>query len=155
VRITAIEALGKIGTPAAIKSVACALDDDAEPVIGEAARVIGCHRFAPAVPKLLALLASLPKWSLTRGWCAEALGEIGDASAVEPLITVITDAGLLSVHSFAASALAKLRDTRALQPLEQLLASRDPDARAAAEAALTELRASPGATVRGPAEPVI
>lgn len=146
VQITAIEALGKIGTPAAVAAAARALDEKSENVVGEASRVLGRHRFAAAVPKLLELLSSLPKWSMTRGWCAEALGEIGDPRAVEPLITIVQDGSLRDAHAFAATALGKLRDRRAIPPLEALGASRDPDVREAARSALAALGESPEAT---------
>jgi HEAT repeat protein len=141
-QITAIEALGKIGTPEAVAAAARGLDEKSENVIGEAARVIGHHRFAPAVQRLLELLSSLPKWSMTRGWCVEALGEIGDARAVEPLIAIVQDGSLLNAHPFAATALGKLCDTRAIAPLEALFASRDPDVREAVQTALDRLRGS-------------
>jgi HEAT repeat protein len=66
---------------------------------------------------------------------ATALGRLGDASAVEPLIEALSDAnGYFHsvVRSAAASSLAQLRDARAFQPLAN--AVRDTMAEASAEA---------------------
>jgi HEAT repeat protein len=46
---------------------------------------------------------------------AEALGQIGDTSAVEPLIAALRDASL-GVRRAAADALGQIGDRRALEP---------------------------------------
>jgi len=48
---------------------------------------------------------------------ARALGEIGDASAVEPLIAALIDHDLGALRAAAAGALAKIGDARAVEPL--------------------------------------
>jgi HEAT repeat protein len=66
---------------------------------------------------------------------ATALGGLGDASAVEPLIDVLTNANgyfHCVVRAAAASSLAQLRDARAFAPLCN--ATRDEMAEASAEA---------------------
>jgi HEAT repeat protein len=110
VQISAIESLGAIGTDAAIAGAAAALDEERDTVVGAAARVVALHRYTPAAPKLLALLESLPRWSLARGWCANALGAIGDARAIEPLERIAADPALKAAHDYVADALAMLRE---------------------------------------------
>ncbi len=57
-------------------------------------------------------------------WCAaEALGEIGDAAAVEPLIAVLDDPND-TLQEYAVRALGKIRDKRAVEPLIQCLSRR-------------------------------
>ena len=71
-----------------------------------------------ASDSLKALITALSgdKHQVVRSSCAEALGEIGDASAVEPLITALGDAeSRIVMH--AAKALGKIGDARAVEPL--------------------------------------
>ncbi len=70
---------------------------------------------------------------------AEALGEMGDARAVKPLIAVLQDEDA-EVRWTAARALGRLGDNRAFGPLVTLLEDGDRDVRLATVAALGELR---------------
>ena len=54
-------------------------------------------------------------------YAAEALGEIGDARAVEPLIGVLSSSDYPGVHCRAAEALGKIGDARAVEPLIEAL----------------------------------
>ena len=67
----------------------------------------------------------------------EALGEIGDATAVEPLIQALNDEE--SIPAEAAGALGKLGDIRAVEPLIQLLKNEYAGIRGAAAEALGEI----------------
>lgn len=58
-------------------------------------------------------------WKGTR-WFARALGEIGDAQAVDPLIKALGDKGY-KVRTSAAEALGKIGDKRAVEPLIKTL----------------------------------
>jgi len=55
---------------------------------------------------------------------AEALGKLGDAQAVEPLIAVLKDGGYL-LYKAAAKALGELGDARAVKPLINALKNKD------------------------------
>jgi len=66
----------------------------------------------PAVMPLIAVLKD--KDSDIRIAAAETLGQIGDARAVEPLITALKDTG---VRYASAYALGKIGDARAIEPL--------------------------------------
>lgn len=69
---------------------------------------------------------------------ARALGELGDARAVEPLIIALKDKDEFVV-SEAAEALGKLGDTRAVLPLTLLLKHRESFVRSAAARSLGKL----------------
>lgn len=65
------------------------------------------------------LIKALKDKDETVRWrAAWALGEIGDARAVEPLIQALKDKG---VRGNAAEALGKIKDTKAVEPLIQAL----------------------------------
>jgi HEAT repeat protein len=72
---------------------------------------------------------------------AKALGELGDARAVEPLIKTLADKSCLigDVREAAAEALGRLGDTRAVEPLMQSLSGHEIAVRKAAAAALGRL----------------
>jgi HEAT repeat protein len=83
--------------------------------------------------------------------CAEALGRIGDARAVEPLIKRLGDRGQYEVRegwkliyaqtmaTSCAKALGNIGDARAVEPLIELLTDRDPSHREAAMCALGKI----------------
>jgi len=71
---------------------------------------------APAVGPLIAALDVSRNVSCKRQEAASALGQIGDARAVEPLIAALNDSKS-DVRLAAADALAKIGDARAVQPL--------------------------------------
>ena len=63
-----------------------------------------------------------------RSSAAEALGEIGDARAVEPLCAALRDKDV-DVREAAAEALGKIGDARAAVPLRSALGDEDSDVR--------------------------
>jgi HEAT repeat protein len=73
---------------------------------------------------------------------AEALGELGDRRAVEPLIAILKDEDRSYVHRAAARALGPLGDRRAVDPLIRILDSCTTQA-AAALGELGDARAIP------------
>lgn len=73
-----------------------------------------------------------------RGAAAETLGDMGDARAVEPLLSVLQDKDG-NVRRSAATALGKLGDTRAVDALVATLRVYPPEARKAAAEALGKL----------------
>ena len=71
-----------------------------------------------------------------------ALGELGDARGVEPLIAALKDESKYVRH-FAAEALGKLGDARGVEPLRELLGDEDDGIRKGAAEALKRLRGQP------------
>jgi HEAT repeat protein len=78
---------------------------------------------------------SYQKDGSVREKAAKALGEIGDAQAVEPLITALKDSDK-DVRRAAVEALGQSGDARAVDPLGAALQDSDTDVRRAAAAAL-------------------
>ena len=115
------------------------LDDESDVVRGEAALALGRLGFRAAVPKLLSRLAALPRWSNARWWICQTLGALGDTNAIDPLLSIASDPTERDLHAFAATALGKLGDRRALEVLQSLQESRDEDVRKAAREAVTAL----------------
>lgn len=73
-----------------------------------------------------------------RSYAAEALGEVGDAQAILPLINALEDTDS-TVRRFAISSLGHLRDLRAIDALIPFLADQEADMRCAAVIALGEI----------------
>jgi HEAT repeat protein len=109
----AAEALGEIGDPRAVGPlIAAAHDVSAWGASSDALGKIG----APAVEPLI---AALKDGNTTAAIAAAmALGAIGDPSAVEPLIEVLTEAGNDGQSRRAAGvALSRIGDARAIEPI--------------------------------------
>ena len=70
-----------------------------------------------------------------RSYAAEALGEVGDAQAIQPLIKALEDVDS-TVRRFAISSLGHLRALRAIDVLLPFLADKEPDMRCTAVVAL-------------------
>lgn len=114
VRDVAIAALGRIGDPTAIPALKDALRDPENGWV--AMRNLGLLRDLSSVQEFIGWLgADNP---LTRGFAADALGEIGDRSATPALVEALGDTKW-SVRQSAAFALAKLGDPHALEPLRR------------------------------------
>ena len=93
---------------------------------------------ASAVPHLLAALKDGNRQ--VRHSAADALGEIGDPQAVEPLIAVLKDANEdWEVQSRAAESLGKLGDVRAIETLMSALTNMVSHVRYMAVIALGEI----------------
>jgi len=70
-----------------------------------------------------------------RGFAADALGEIGDSRAVEPLINALKDP-FSDVQYYATRALGEIGDKRAVEPLTKALKYKDSGVRMRAAEAL-------------------
>jgi HEAT repeat protein len=120
---------------------------------GNAARALGRmgNKATPAVPFLIGTLQD--RAALVRWWCkigetffntspgeeaAGALGEIGDARAVEPLIAALKDKNS-GIRYGAAGALGEIGDARAVEPLIAALKDKHPVVRETAAEALGEI----------------
>ncbi len=109
VRWGVAEALGQIGDPRAVDSLMATLNDSS--VSRAAARAL-VKIGAPAVEPLIAVFTG-GTWEV-HWFAAEALGQIGDARAVEPLIAGLTGQ---YVGEAVATSLGQIRDPRAVEPL--------------------------------------
>ncbi len=83
-------------------------------------------------------LALKDKDKYVRYSAAEALGYIGDAKAIEPLIQILNDKDS-DVRSYAAEALGYIGDARAVKSLSLALKDRDENVRQYAAAALRKI----------------
>lgn len=148
VRLSAAEALGRTGDERAVEPLIAALKDDDHVVCTAAVQALARLHIdwssspaaRAAVPTLIDALED--SYSLAsrrhdgydderkasardvRRAAAEALGRIGDARAVAPLITALK-ARDSTIRYFAAEALGKVKDARAVAPL--IVALIDPD----------------------------
>ena len=107
VRTEAARALGKIGDARAVNSLASTLDDKDENVRCEAANALS-KIGKPALETLVTALKSSDWWHP-----ALALGKIGDARAILPLVRAfeyepIREAAVTAVAAFGAAAIAPL-----------------------------------------------
>jgi HEAT repeat protein len=161
VRGAAAAALGQLGDVRAVEPLVNALVDQDNPVrlaVATALRQLGqphwsqwfkgddddfsrlgTSRNARAFELLIQALSERD-WRMHKA-AAKALGELGDARAVEPLIKTLADKSCLigDVREAAAEALGRLGDTRAVEPLMQSLSGHEIAVRKAAAAALGRL----------------
>jgi hypothetical protein len=117
VRLSAVEALGKIGNASAVPVLIKALEDVNWYVRYHAAEALGKIGDHSAVPALIAELKDKSEDWFSREYeryhAAEALGNIGNASAVPALIEALEDK-YWSVRRYAASALRKIGNSEIL-----------------------------------------
>ena len=115
VRIEVVQALGDIGNERAVKSLIDTMDDDSLVVREKAAKALGKLGKREAEETLISALSSNTDLSIV---CSviEALGQIGDTRAVDPLITFLTHKES-KIRECTAAALGKLRDSRAVESL--------------------------------------
>ncbi|MDP8233546.1 MAG: HEAT repeat domain-containing protein [Candidatus Saelkia tenebricola] len=83
-------------------------------------------------------LINIMKDEAIRDRAAEALGKIGSARSVEPLITLLNDKNYM-VRISAAEALGKIRDERAVEPLIQIMTDENYNVRMSAAKALSKI----------------
>ena len=100
-------ALGKIGAPAVAPLMAALRGHVRENAVGALGKI-----GAPAVAPLIAALKD--EDTNVRRNAADALGEVNDVRAVEPLIEALKDP---NVRRNAADALGEIKDVRAIDPL--------------------------------------
>ena len=122
VRKAAANTLGQIGDARAVEPLIAALKDEYWSVCQAAAGAL-VKIGVPAVEPLIAVL----RWDkdVRQGQAAAgALGQIGDARAVEPLIAALKEE-IRSVRRDAATALGQIGDARAVEPLIAALKDQD------------------------------
>ncbi len=128
VRAEAAEFLGEIGDPGAAKALVAAIDvsgtAERPAEVNEANRKIaaalGALRAQEAVPALIGLTRS--RDGFTQVAAVDALGDIGDPAAVEPLVTLARDDNAEPFASKKALlALGKIGDPRAGRTILEML----------------------------------
>ncbi|MBE7446104.1 MAG: HEAT repeat domain-containing protein [Planctomycetia bacterium] len=115
VRIEIVQALGEIGDERAVKPLVNAMHDESLAVREKAAKALGKLGKREAEGVLISALSSNTDLSVISA-VIEALGQIGDTMAVDPLITFMTHKESI-IRENTAAALGKLRDSRAVEPL--------------------------------------
>lgn len=129
-RIAVLKVLGWLGANdlPVVDAVLKALDDSNLDVRQHAIEAMGQLRDPRVVPRFIALLGDMSQDPWTRKDVASALGNLGDASAVEPLIAALGDS-FPPVRNSTMNSLFKLGDRRAIPPIRALLADPDPHVR--------------------------
>ena len=115
VRIEVVQRLGEIGDERAVKPLIDTLDDESLVVREKAARALGLLRKPEATEPLISTLHSNTNLLIT---CAiiDALGQIGDTRAIDPLITFLSHQES-KIRECAAASLGGIRNARAVEPL--------------------------------------
>lgn len=118
-KCAAAAALGRIGDRRAVPALLRSVDDSETSVREYAIIALGQLRDPAAVPRLGAI---------ARGWneflvgpAVEALGEIGDVRALDPLVKVLLGGGEAHLQIAAARALGRIGHPAAVPPLCQSL----------------------------------
>lgn len=120
-RAEAISLLGELDDPRAMEALAAVMTQEGlDGLRFAAALALARRRDARAAPLLIQAL-SYPDAEL-RGDAAEALGELGEARAVEPLIQTMRNDGQPVPRWKAMTALGRLGDRSAVPELVELLA---------------------------------
>ncbi len=145
-RLEMIEALGRIGDPAAVEVLEGELRDGDTQI--EAMEALGRIGSADAVEALADLLDPEKKVKPhVRAKAADTVGEIGGQEAVEPLVEVFeVDAPQVRASAASALGVAAESDADAVEALSELLRDDDEEhVRAAAAKALSEMEADAAA----------
>ena len=132
VRRDAAVALGQLRDERALESLKAALRDRDEGVRRRAISALG------RIWRLSQLVGLGDDEAAVRQGAAEALGTLGDAQAVEPLIAALRD-GNADVRSAVTEALGQLDDERAVQPLVEALDDGNRNVQRGAAKALQDL----------------
>jgi HEAT repeat protein len=138
VRQNAAKALGTIGDARAIEPLITGLKDRDKNVQWAATEALG-KMGSPAVHSLIAAL----KDSYSRKFAVIALGEIGDARAVEPLIAMLNDNDC-DLRIKIVRALGVIGNPHAVGPLIAALKDSELDVRRCAAEALEKIGWQPG-----------
>ena len=115
VRIEVIQTLGEIGDERAVNPLVYTLGDESLVVREKSARALGKLGRPEAGEALISALNSNTNLTIVCA-IAEALGQIEDARAVEPLITFLNHKESI-IRECTAASLGKLRDSRAVESL--------------------------------------
>jgi len=119
VRAAAADALRRLGNEAAASQFLTMLTDENEQVRLKAIDAVSRFKCREAIPPLIMLLQNC-SWAV-RANAAEALGEIGQASAAAALHTTLKYDEVVEVRMAAAKSLGKIRDPQSVKPLEEAL----------------------------------
>jgi HEAT repeat protein len=150
-RMVAAEALGQIGDARAVEPLVAALKDETGNVqvaVKEALGQIDPNWMKSAAVKeaIPAFVAALKNKNINvRLGAAEMLGKLGDARAVDPLVTVLKDKKYKEfdnkkyLRRKAAEALGEIGDARAMEPLAEALTDEDSEVKRAAAEALVRI----------------
>jgi len=115
VRIEVIQTLGEIGDERAVNPLVYTLGDESLVVREKSARALGKLGRPEAVEALISALNSNTNLTIVCA-IAEALGQIEDARAVEPLMTFLNHKESI-IRECTAASLGNLRDSRAVKSL--------------------------------------
>ena len=143
-RVLAAHALGELGF-LAVTPLMVALkqaEPEVKPYIVQALGLVGGPEAEQAVETLTAALKDEERGGIARPAAAKALGQLGDARAVKPLLAALKDnkwSWSSRLRETAAEALGKLGDARAVEPLIAALKDKELSVRLAAAGALGEL----------------
>lgn len=113
VRLWGTKALARSHDQKAIHALIAALSNEPRSITA-----LGESKSPEAVTALIAFLANLANKTADRAAAAASLGILGDPRAVEPLIASLKEDNS-QITMQAASALAELKDQRAIQPLKE------------------------------------
>ena len=128
VREWSVDALARIGEPGDLSHLVAALDDPFRNVQEAAARGLVDLDRAAARDAFVARLASGD--AMRQTIAAQGLADLGDFTAVPPLIDRLADQGTENaVRSIIAQSLAALGDGRAIEPLAALAGDPSADLR--------------------------
>jgi HEAT repeat protein len=116
--------LSRLGTPGTAPALFKALTDPNASLRAAAARMIGESGITESIGRLVALLQGDPEPKVRKD-VAYALGQLGDATAVKPVVAALKDESPM-VRGMAAEALAYIRDISVMGPLLETL--QDPSA---------------------------
>jgi HEAT repeat protein len=127
IRTSSAQVLGRVYDARAIEPLIATLTEDASAEVrtvaanslGSMGQFVGHKKAKKAIKALISVLENESEASMVRGEAAEALGNIGHALAVAPLLAALEDTSA-EVRFWAVFALGVLGDPQALPALKRL-----------------------------------
>jgi len=147
VRLASVQALGQLGTPAALAFIEKALEDEDRGIRLAAVRAVGGRGYKGAQRRIegLVLGKAVAEMDLTEKMAFfEAYGAIAGAAAIKPLTGLLAPRGLLRMkeasetRACAAIALGKIRTPEAREVLQRAAEDKDLVVRNAVSRALRD-----------------
>lgn len=147
VRLAAVQALGRLGTPAALTAIDRAIDDTDRPVRLAAVRAVGARGYKGALKRVegIVLGKGVREMDLTEKMAFfEAYGAIAGPSALKELAAILQPRGLLKIkqppetRACAAMALGRIKTAEAREILQRAAEDKELVVRNAASRALRE-----------------
>ncbi len=143
VREEAAIALGRIGSPDAVEALLSKFDDPHADLGPQIARALRQAHSPEAVESLIRRLGDADRETVTES--VRALGEIGDARAKGPLLTVLKQSGDAKLVSVSSEALARLGEMAAIYEIfPRMNASNNPVLKRSLAMAAADLLGEPG-----------